>query len=253
MFEAWLDHPTSGDGIEKNPISDDLKAFYEYHSTFMEPWDGPAAIAFTDGRQIGATLDRNGLRPSRYIVTADDLVVMASESGVLPIDEGRIIKKWRLQPGKMFLIDLEQGRLIHDEELKNQFASAKPYRQWIENVRVRLNSIQAAGQQPLRSQNVFQLAPRLADEGRCGRRAARRWGEGRRLCLCDGGLAGRDRAHGRQARQDRRLTTLGRLEIVKRVGRGVPGRGCQQDGLAQGQFGRAFAEIDSRGGFDPVG
>ncbi|MBP6479690.1 MAG: glutamate synthase subunit alpha [Pseudomonadales bacterium] len=117
------------------------RAFYEYHAAMLEPWDGPAAIAFTDGRTIGATLDRNGLRPSRYIVTNDDLVVMASESGVLPIDESRIVKKWRLQPGKMFLIDLDQGRLIHDEELKQQFASAKPYRQWIDNVRVPLESL----------------------------------------------------------------------------------------------------------------
>jgi glutamate synthase (NADPH/NADH) large chain len=131
---------------EQHTLMDERRrAFYEYHAAMMEPWDGPAAIAFTDGRQIGATLDRNGLRPSRYIVTADDLVVMASESGVLPIDEGRILKKWRLQPGKMFLIDLEQGRLIHDEELKSQFASAKPYRQWIENVRVRLEEIPAEG------------------------------------------------------------------------------------------------------------
>ena len=117
------------------------RAFYEYHAAMLEPWDGPAAIAFTDGRQIGATLDRNGLRPSRYLVTRDDLVVMASETGVLQIDESRIVKKWRLQPGKMFLIDLDQGRLIHDEELKNQFASAKPYRQWIENVRIRLDDL----------------------------------------------------------------------------------------------------------------
>ncbi|HQY71096.1 MAG TPA: glutamate synthase central domain-containing protein, partial [Pseudomonadales bacterium] len=122
------------------------RAFYEYHAAMLEPWDGPAAIAFTDGRTIGATLDRNGLRPSRYIVTNDDLVVMASESGVLPIDESRIVKKWRLQPGKMFLIDLDQGRLIHDEELKQQFASAKPYRQWIDNVRVPLESLPAETQ-----------------------------------------------------------------------------------------------------------
>jgi glutamate synthase (NADPH/NADH) large chain len=98
-------------------------------------------MVFTDGRQIGATLDRNGLRPARYIVTDDDLVVMASESGVLPIPENQIVKKWRLQPGKMFLIDLEQGRIVDDEELKNQFASAKPYRQWIESVRVKLEEI----------------------------------------------------------------------------------------------------------------
>ncbi|MFM7783379.1 MAG: glutamate synthase central domain-containing protein, partial [Gammaproteobacteria bacterium] len=119
------------------------RAFYEYHAAMLEPWDGPAAIAFTDGRQIGATLDRNGLRPSRYLVTRDDLVVMASETGVLPIEEARIVKKWRLQPGRMFLIDLDQGRLIHDEELKDQFASAKPYRQWIENVRIRLDDLPA--------------------------------------------------------------------------------------------------------------
>ena len=95
------------------------RAFYEYHAAMMEPWDGPAAMAFTDGRQIGATLDRNGLRPARYIVTDDDLVVMASESGVLPIPENTIVKKWRLQPGKMFLVDLEQGRIVDDEELKD--------------------------------------------------------------------------------------------------------------------------------------
>ena len=119
------------------------RAFYEYHAAMLEPWDGPAAMVFTDGKQIGATLDRNGLRPARYIVTDDDLVVMASESGVLPFPERKIVKKWRLQPGKMFLIDLEQGRIIDDEELKNQFAFAKPYRQWIENVRIRLDSIPA--------------------------------------------------------------------------------------------------------------
>jgi glutamate synthase (NADPH) large chain len=117
------------------------RAFYEYHAAMMEPWDGPAAMVFTDGKQIGATLDRNGLRPARYIVTDDDLVVMASESGVLDIPQNRIIKKWRLQPGKMFLIDFEQGRIVDDEELKNQFASAKPYRQWIDNVRVKLDEI----------------------------------------------------------------------------------------------------------------
>ena len=90
------------------------RAFYEYHAAMMEPWDGPAAIAFTDGRRIGATLDRNGLRPARYIVTSDDLVIMASEVGVLPISEDRIVKKWRLQPGKMFLVDLEKGRIVDD-------------------------------------------------------------------------------------------------------------------------------------------
>jgi glutamate synthase domain-containing protein 2/glutamate synthase domain-containing protein 1/glutamate synthase domain-containing protein 3 len=134
--EAWEQH----EGMDER-----RRAFYEYHAAMLEPWDGPAAMVFTDGKQIGATLDRNGLRPARYIVTDDDLVVMASESGVLPIPEGHIVKKWRLQPGKMFLIDLEQGRIVDDEELKNQFAFAKPYRQWIANVRVRLDSIAVRG------------------------------------------------------------------------------------------------------------
>jgi glutamate synthase (NADPH/NADH) large chain len=130
--EAWEQHEL---------MDERRRAFYEYHAAMLEPWDGPAAMVFTDGKQIGATLDRNGLRPARYIVTDDDLVVMASESGVLPVPESRIVKKWRLQPGKMFLIDLEQGRIVDDEELKNQFAFAKPYRQWIENVRVRLDAV----------------------------------------------------------------------------------------------------------------
>ena len=114
------------------------RAFYEYHAAMMEPWDGPASIVFTDGRQIGATLDRNGLRPSRYCVTDDDLVIMASESGVLPIPENRIVRKWRLQPGKMFLLDLEQGRIVEDDEIKATLAHSKPYKQWIENLRIRL-------------------------------------------------------------------------------------------------------------------
>ncbi len=117
------------------------KAFYEYHAAMLEPWDGPASIVFTDGRQIGATLDRNGLRPSRYCVTDDDFVIMASESGVLPVPESKIVRKWRLQPGKMFLIDLEQGRMIDDEELKANLANSKPYKQWIENLRIRLDDV----------------------------------------------------------------------------------------------------------------
>jgi len=117
------------------------RAFYEYHAAMLEPWDGPASIVFTDGRQIGATLDRNGLRPSRYCITDDDLVIMGSESGVLPIPENKIVRKWRLQPGKMFLIDLEQGRMIDDEELKSALANSKPYKQWIENLRIRLDDV----------------------------------------------------------------------------------------------------------------
>ena len=118
------------------------KAFYEYHAAMLEPWDGPASIVFTDGRQIGATLDRNGLRPSRYCVTDDDFVIMGSESGVLPVPESKIVRKWRLQPGKMFLIDLEQGRMIDDEELKANIANTKPYKQWIEGLRIRLDDVE---------------------------------------------------------------------------------------------------------------
>src|SRR4029077_19889349 len=125
------------------------RAFYEYHASIMEPWDGPAAIAFTDGRQIGATLDRNGLRPARYVVTDDDLVVMASETGVLPIPEERIVKKWRLQPGKMFLVDLEAGRIIDDEELKNALARAKPYDEWLRETQYKLEELSELPDAPL--------------------------------------------------------------------------------------------------------
>ncbi len=130
--EPWENHTT---------MDERRKAFYEYHAAMLEPWDGPASIVFTDGRQIGATLDRNGLRPSRYCITDDDLVIMGSESGVLPVPENKIVRKWRLQPGKMFLIDLEQGRMIDDEELKSGLANSKPYKQWIENLRIKLDDV----------------------------------------------------------------------------------------------------------------
>ena len=141
--EAWEGHTL---------MDASRRAFYEYHAAMMEPWDGPAAIAFTDGRQIGATLDRNGLRPARYIVTSDDLVVMGSECGCLNIPEEKIIKKWRLQPGKMFLVDLEKGRIIDDNELKETLASTKPYAEWIDRIRVKLDDVETDKAQPERSE-----------------------------------------------------------------------------------------------------
>ena len=136
------------------------RAFYEYHAAMLEPWDGPASIVFTDGRQIGATLDRNGLRPSRYCITDDDLVIMGSESGVLPVPENKIVRKWRLQPGKMFLIDLEQGRMIDDEELKAGLANSKPYKQWIENLRIRLDDVQGSGEPATETESQVALLDR---------------------------------------------------------------------------------------------
>ncbi len=133
--EAWY---------ENKLMDEQRKAFYEYHAALMEPWDGPAAVAFTDGRQIGATLDRNGLRPARYLITDDDLVVMASEMGVLDIPQHKIVKKWRLQPGKMFLIDLQAGRIIDDQELKTQLAGFRPYRDWLDKTQIRLEDLPAA-------------------------------------------------------------------------------------------------------------
>jgi glutamate synthase (NADPH) large chain len=140
--EAWENHTL---------MDPNRRAFYEYHAAMMEPWDGPASIAFTDGRQIGATLDRNGLRPSRYIVTDDDLVIMGSECGCLPVPEERIVKKWRLQPGKMFLVDLEKGRIVDDKELKDSLASARPYAEWIERIRVKLDDVDTEQTPTLRS------------------------------------------------------------------------------------------------------
>ncbi|KLI64611.1 glutamate synthase large subunit [Aurantiacibacter marinus] len=132
--EAWA----------RNPLMDaKRRAFYEYHAALMEPWDGPAAVAFTDGRQIAATLDRNGLRPARYCVTKDDLCILASESGVLPVPEEDIVRKWRLQPGRMLLIDLEEGRIIEDEELKAQLAAAHPYEEWLDAAQYKLRDLEA--------------------------------------------------------------------------------------------------------------
>lgn len=131
--------PEAWDGNhDMDPIK---KAFYEFHACMMEPWDGPASISFTDGKIIGATLDRNGLRPSRYCVTTDDRVIMASETGVLPIDQSTIIEKGRLQPGKMFVVDMEQGRIISDEELKQEICSHKPYTEWLNKYKIRLEEL----------------------------------------------------------------------------------------------------------------
>ena len=149
--EPWENHTT---------MDERRKAFYEYHAAMLEPWDGPASIVFTDGRQIGATLDRNGLRPSRYCITDDDLVIMGSESGVLPVPENKIVRKWRLQPGKMFLIDLEQGRMIDDEELKSGLANSKPYKQWIENLRIKLDDVVGSGVQTNASDSQTSLLDR---------------------------------------------------------------------------------------------
>ena len=133
--EAWSDNQL---------MDSNRRAFYEYHAALMEPWDGPAAVAFTDGKQIGATLDRNGLRPARYIITKDNTVVMASEMGVLDIPEENIKKKWRLQPGKMFLIDLEQGRIVEDEEIKHTLATSNNYQEWLDRTQIELGSLRIA-------------------------------------------------------------------------------------------------------------
>lgn len=131
--------PEAWDGNEgMDPVK---KAFYEYHASLMEPWDGPASISFTDGKIIGATLDRNGLRPSRFVVTKDDRVIMASEAGVLPIDPKNVKEKGRLQPGKMFIVDMDQGRIIGDEELKQAICSAQPYAEWLNKYKIRLDEL----------------------------------------------------------------------------------------------------------------
>jgi glutamate synthase domain-containing protein 2/glutamate synthase domain-containing protein 1/glutamate synthase domain-containing protein 3 len=137
--EPWSNHER---------MDPDLRAFYQYHSSLMEPWDGPASIAFTDGRKIGAVLDRNGLRPSRYYVTKDDLVIMASEAGVLEVPPQDVVRKGRLQPGRMFLVDTEQGRIIGDEEIKRTVATGQPYRVWLDEHLVHLQDLPAAAELP---------------------------------------------------------------------------------------------------------
>lgn len=133
--EPWSNHET---------MSDDKKAFYEYHSTLMEPWDGPAAMGFTDGVQIGAMLDRNGLRPARYYVTKDDMIILSSEAGVLDIPAEDVLYKDRLKPGRMLLVDTKQGRIISDEEVKAQIASEEPYRQWLDEHLIGLDQLPEA-------------------------------------------------------------------------------------------------------------
>jgi glutamate synthase (ferredoxin) len=138
--EPWSNH---------EHMDDSLRAFYEFHSSLMEPWDGPACIAFTDGRKIGAVLDRNGLRPARYYVTKDDMVVMASEAGVLDLPPEEVLIKGRLQPGRMFLIDTDAGRIVEDEEIKRQVASERPYRQWLDEHLLHLEDLPAAPEVPV--------------------------------------------------------------------------------------------------------
>ena len=140
--EAWAGNPL---------MDEERRAFYEYHAALMEPWDGPAAMAFTDGRQIGATLDRNGLRPARYFVTDDDLVVLASEMGVLPVPEESIIAKWRLQPGKMLLVDLEQHRIVSDAEIKQTLSRAQPYSAWLREGQIVLEDLNPVEPRTLRT------------------------------------------------------------------------------------------------------
>ncbi|WP_309084798.1 glutamate synthase large subunit [Chelativorans sp.] len=137
-------------------MSPERKAFYEYHAALMEPWDGPAAVAFTDGRQIGATLDRNGLRPARYVVTDDDRVILSSEAGALAVPEEKVVTKWRLQPGRMLLIDLEKGRIVSDDELKAELAAKHPFQQWLSNTQLILEELKPVAPRALR-QDVSML------------------------------------------------------------------------------------------------
>ncbi|MCF2443619.1 glutamate synthase large subunit [Dyadobacter sp. CY345] len=142
--------PEAWDGNEQ--MDAERKAFYEYHAAIMEPWDGPASISFTDGKMVGATLDRNGLRPSRYWVLDDDTIIMASEAGVLEVDQAKVVTKGRLQPGRMFVVDMEQGRIIPDEEIKAQICSAQPYQQWLNENKLRVEDLD----QPIRTYRQYE-------------------------------------------------------------------------------------------------
>ncbi|WP_077153912.1 glutamate synthase large subunit [Bacteroides bouchesdurhonensis] len=142
---------------EKNPISEDLKAFYEYHSILMEPWDGPAALLFSDGRFVGGMLDRNGLRPARYLITKNDMMVVASEVGVMDFEPEDIKEKGRLQPGKILLVDTEKGEIYYDGELKRQLAEARPYRTWLANNRIELDELKSGRKVPHHIENYSQM------------------------------------------------------------------------------------------------
>ena len=122
--EPWSGHET---------MDDDKRGFYEFHASMMEPWDGPASIVFTDGTQVGAVLDRNGLRPSRYTVTKDGYVVMSSETGVVEIEPENVLSHGRLEPGKIFLVDMDEGKIVNNDEIKSQIVSKQPYRKWVNN------------------------------------------------------------------------------------------------------------------------
>ena len=154
--EAWENHES---------MAVNKKAFYEAHSNLIEPWDGPASVGFTDGRVIGATLDRNGLRPSRYYVTDDDRVIMASEVGVIDIDPRHVVRKGRLQPGKMFLVDFEQGRIVADDEIKDAIANARPYGEWLTNNRLTLGDFGGVGPDPTGSTGTEVPVPGGASQG----------------------------------------------------------------------------------------
>jgi glutamate synthase (NADPH) large chain len=148
---------------QKNPIPESLKAFYEYHSTIMEPWDGPASMVFSDGRYIGGTLDRNGLRPSRYVITKNDLIVMGSEVGVQTFDPEEIKEKGRLRPGKILLVDTQLGIIIPDEEVKDQLSRRNPYEMWLKENRLLMDDIKVKTRVLHRKLKISILTPKFSD------------------------------------------------------------------------------------------